>query len=110
MAYFAYKLFAPRPTFPQDMNAEEAAIMTEHVAYWTQLAEKGTAVAFGPVHDPAGVWGIAILEAGSVEEADSLRVADPAVAKRLGRVEIYPMPGAITRNGAGTELAGGAVG
>ena len=51
MPYFAYKLFAPRPTFPQDMSAKEAAIMGEHVAYWTKLAKQGTAVAFRPVHD-----------------------------------------------------------
>jgi len=97
MPIFAYKLFGPRPSFPMDITPEEAAIMGEHVAYWTERAREGAAVAFGPVHDPAGVWGIAIVDAESQAAADSLRESDPAFVKGLGRVEIYPMPGAITR-------------
>jgi len=96
MPIFAYKLFSPRPTFPGDMTTEEGATMAAHVSYWTKKAEQGTAVAFGPVHDPAGVWGIAIIDVESPNEAEALRDGDPAVRNSLGRVEIYPMPGAIT--------------
>jgi uncharacterized protein len=110
MSYFAYKLFAPRPSFPHDMTDEEAAIMREHVAYWTQLANEGTAVAFGPVYDPAGVWGLAIVDVDGADDADALRVADPAVTKGLGRGEIYLMPGAITRPYAATAQVAAAAG
>ncbi|HZR92489.1 MAG TPA: YciI family protein [Gaiellaceae bacterium] len=96
MPICAYKLFSPRPTFPGDMTPEEGATMAAHVSYWTKKAEQGTAVAFGPVHDPAGVWGIAIIEVESAGEAEALRDGDPAVLNGVGRVEIYPMPGAIT--------------
>ena len=37
MRYYAYKLFPPRPSFPADITEAEAAIMTEHIAYWTGL-------------------------------------------------------------------------
>jgi hypothetical protein len=47
--YFALKLIAPRATFAQDMNAEERAIMIQHVAYWKGLMDKGFVLAFGPV-------------------------------------------------------------
>lgn len=97
MPTFAYKLLAPRATFPYDITPEEQAIMGEHVAYWTQHAAEGTAVAFGSVMDPAGIWGIAILDVDSEEAAGTLRADDPAVRKQLARAEIYPMPGAITR-------------
>jgi hypothetical protein len=31
---------------------DERATMTEHVKYWTGLAESGRVLAFGPVADP----------------------------------------------------------
>ena len=55
MMYFLCRLIAPRPTFAQDMTEKEAEVMRAHVAYWTALAKKGTAIIFGPVADPDGV-------------------------------------------------------
>ena len=34
------------------MSESERAMMLQHVAYWTELAQRGVAVAFGPVADP----------------------------------------------------------
>jgi uncharacterized protein YciI len=96
--YYAYKLFPPRPSFPADITEAEAAIMTEHITYWTDLLNAGIAVAFGPVADPAGAWGLAIVEAGSEVDVDEIRARDPVIRRGLGgRVEIYPMPNAIVR-------------
>jgi uncharacterized protein len=96
MSHFLYK-FVPRPDFRTTMTEAELAIMREHVAYWQTLADKGIAVAFGPVADPAGDWGVAIVEADSEEEVQAIRAADPVVTSSLGPVDVYPMPSAITR-------------
>ena len=96
MSHFLYR-FVPRPDFPTTMTEAEAAVMREHVAYWQTLADKGTAVAFGPVADPTGSWGVAIVEAETADEVDTIRAADPVVTSALGPVDIYPMPNAITR-------------
>ncbi|WP_371781119.1 YciI family protein [Streptosporangium subroseum] len=79
------------------MTEAEAAVMRDHVAYWQALADKGAAVAFGPVADPAGSWGVAIVEAENADEVYAIRAADPVVTSALGPVDIYPMPNAITR-------------
>ena len=43
------------------MAPPEAKAMNEHVAYWTDLLGKGKAIAFGPVLDPKGPWGVGIV-------------------------------------------------
>ena len=53
--------------------------MGEHAAYWTGLTERGTAVVFGPVFDPAGVWGLAILDVADEAGASALTAADPVI-------------------------------
>jgi uncharacterized protein YciI len=79
------------------MTEAEATVMQNHIAYWQTLADKGTAVAFGPVADPTGAWGIAIVEAETEDEVKAIRAADPVVKSDLGPVHIYLMPNAITR-------------
>ena len=72
--------------------------MQDHVVYWKGLAEKGTAVVFGPVLDPKGVWGVAVVEVSDEAEARSLVPKDPVFKARLGQIEVYPMaPGTIVR-------------
>jgi uncharacterized protein YciI len=95
MNHFLYKLIPPRPTFDQDMSEDEGAIMGRHVAYWQELAERGTTLVFGPVSDPAGAWGLAVVAADTNEQVRALADDDPAVVSGLARFEICPMPGAI---------------
>ncbi len=72
--------------------------MGEHAAYWTGLTERGTAVVFGPVFDPAGVWGLAIVDVADEAGASALTAADPVIRAGGGfRYEIYPMPQAVLR-------------
>jgi len=67
--------------------------MMEHVAYWSTLAEQGKALAFGPVNDPNGPYGIGIIIAATEAEAERLRDDDPALKSGRGfRTEIAPMP------------------
>jgi uncharacterized protein YciI len=95
--HFVYKLIPPRPTFLTDMTEAEAAVMAEHAAYWTALRDEGAAVAFGPVADPAGTWGLAVVEAADAGEVDRIRHGDPAVRTGTAAVEVHPMPGAVVR-------------
>lgn len=96
-AYYAYRLIPPRPSFAQDMTEAEAAIMGEHASYWQGLPERRVAVVFGPVADPAGSWGLAVVEAADEDEVRALGAADPAVGSGLARVEVLAMPGAAVR-------------
>jgi uncharacterized protein YciI len=98
MSVYLHKLIPPRSTFSADMTDEERDIMVRHVAYWTKLLEKGIAVAFGPVADPAGGWGAGISEAESEQDARDLHIDDPAVSTGLCTFEVYAMPGAIVRH------------
>ncbi len=95
MSHFLYKLIPPRPTFDQDMSEAEATIMGQHVAYWQEQTERGAAIVFGPVADPAGAWGLAVVDAESEEDVHALGLGDPAVASQLARFEVRAMPGAI---------------
>ncbi len=98
MNCFVYRLIPPRPTFgPGDMSDAEAAIMGEHAGYWGGLLQEGRAVVFGPVLDPSGTWGLAIVEADSEAEVTAVRDADPAVTSGLGTVRIFPMPLTVAR-------------
>jgi uncharacterized protein len=76
--YFFVRTVMPRATFPADMSETERAVMQAHVQYWTQQGRAGTAVLFGPVLDPAGVFGIAVARVDDADALDSLLAADPA--------------------------------
>lgn len=94
------RLHPPRPTFPADATPAEADAMARHAAWWQGLADAGEAAAAGPVLDPDGVWGLAILIADS--EAAALRrvEGDPVIAAGLGfRYTAVPMGGLIVPRG-----------
>ena len=95
---FLFRLISPRPTFPMDVTETERKVMREHVAYWTGLRDTGVVIVFGPVLDPKGVWGVAIVETVDEASARALLAIDPVEKAGLGRIEIYPMgPGTIVR-------------
>ena len=98
MAYFLCKLIPPRPTFPADMTEDEGAIMESHFGYWAALIEARRAVAYGPVLDPKGTYGIAVVNADDETAAQALADEDPAILSNAGfRSEVHPMPDAIVR-------------
>jgi uncharacterized protein YndB with AHSA1/START domain len=91
--YFLVRLLAPRPTFMLDMTDEERAVMGEHVGYWGRKMADGVALAFGPVADPKGAWGLGLLRASDEAAIAAFEAADPAVASGRGfRYEVLPMP------------------
>lgn len=95
--YFLYKLLPPRPDFAFTMSPEEAAVMQAHGDYWDGLLAAGTAVVFGPVAEPTGAWGLAVLEVDDQAGADRVREADPAVTSGLLTAEVHPMISAFVR-------------
>jgi uncharacterized protein YciI len=93
--YF-YKLISPRPTFPTDITPAEATVMQQHVAYWTDLMRKGLVVVFGPVADPHGAFGIAVLQLDERTDPSAIAANDPAIKANAGfRFEVHPMPQAV---------------
>src|SRR5262245_41369889 len=93
--HFVYKLVPPRPTFASDMTADEATIMASHGAYWHEQLAAGRVLAFGPVHDPAGVWGLGLIEADDEAAAIQLVQADPAISSRLGTFELHQIDAVV---------------
>lgn len=88
---FFCKLIPNRATFPADMTPDEAAIMGKHLEFWTTLLMAGKVLAFGPVNDPAGVYGAGIVDAADDAAINEMFANDPAVTSGLNRVEFYPM-------------------
>lgn len=97
MRYFVCKLHGPRSTFPADITPEEVALMQVHSAYWrTQMEQHKRVVVFGPVADPAGVYGILVLQLPDEEAPEPLLGADPVIeADRGFRFECAPMVQAV---------------
>ncbi len=91
--FFFIKTQNPRPTFHLDMTAEERATMDRHVAYWTEYAKKGTAIVFGPVMDPKGVYGMGVYKVKDEAEMRELLAHDPA--NGLLQYEVLPMARAV---------------
>jgi uncharacterized protein YndB with AHSA1/START domain/uncharacterized protein YciI len=95
---FLFKLIAPRPTFPFDMTADERAAMVAHAAYWRKQLDAGVAVVFGPVADPAGPWGLGVVEAADMKEVEALQAADPAIQAGIGmRYDTFPLIQSMVR-------------
>ncbi len=98
MKYFLCKLIPPRPTFAQDMKDAEANLMQEHVAYWKGLMERGLVIVFGPVADPKGTYGIAILEVEDEVDVNALGMNDPTIRANVGfSFQVYPMERVVLR-------------
>jgi uncharacterized protein len=84
MPHYLCKLKPPRTTFITDMTSEEARLMRAHREYWTPRVETGVVVAMGPVADPAGGYGVAIIEAASEAALEAIQGADPVIADGCG--------------------------
>lgn len=95
MAFFFARLVPHRPDFPADITPAEGAVMQQHGAFLAELLARGSLVAAGPVFDPRGAFGMALVEADSLAAAQSLIAGDPANA--IGRYEVLPMGPALAR-------------
>lgn len=92
---FFLKLNPPRASFMTDMTDAEKSVMQKHVAYWAPYVQDGTVIVLGPVLDPAGGYGIAVVLVETAEELKKLIANDPA--NGLNQYEVYPMR-AVTKD------------
>jgi uncharacterized protein YciI len=90
LQYFL-KLIPPRPTFATDMTPDERAVMLKHAAYWAELFKTGKVLIIGPISDPKGAWGMAVLETDSLADAQKMADNDPTVIAGINKVEVSPM-------------------
>ncbi len=98
MPHFFCKLKPPRTTFIADMTPDETRLMRAHREYWTPRVETGVVVAMGPVADPAGFYGVAIVEAASEAALEAMQGGDPVIAAERGfAYENRPMLGIAVR-------------
>jgi uncharacterized protein YciI len=84
MPHYLCKLRPPRPTFMDDMTPDERLLMRAHREYWTPRVETGVVVAMGPVVDPEGGYGVAIVEAASADALEAMLAADPVMTAGRG--------------------------
>ena len=87
--HFFLKLNPPRSSFTLDMSGEERQIMQQHVVYWKPYVNNGTVIVLGPVADPKGGYGIAVIGVRDESELEQLLGQDPA--NGLCSYEIHPM-------------------
>jgi uncharacterized protein YciI len=100
MTGFFFRLIPPRPDFAFSMTEDERSTMLQHSRYWSSLAGEGRVVAFGPVDDPKGSYGIGIVLAEDATDAQRVRDADPAMTSPHGfTTEIAPMLRLVTATG-----------
>jgi uncharacterized protein len=89
--HFFMRLIPPRPTFGVDMTDEERGLMHQHIAYVRTFFESGQVLAFGPVLDPAGAFGVALLEVNDQAEAEQFAKNDPTIRAGLNTYALVPM-------------------
>ena len=70
--HFFLKLIPPRATFTLDMTNEERLVMQHHVSYWKPYVDSGVVLVLGPVLDPKGGYGIAVVGVDAIQEARDL--------------------------------------
>jgi hypothetical protein len=96
MSYFFCRLIPPRASFMVDMTPGERDVMQRHAAYWRELLGQGKVIAFGPVADPKGAWGLGIVSVRDEQELRELQAKDPALGLGM-RYESLPMPAVVSK-------------
>ncbi len=84
-----------------DMSADERALMADHRAYMKQHIQSGMVIALGPVLDPAGGWGLALIESDDAEHLEQTLAHDPTILSGRGfRYDTHPIPRLTLGRGA----------
>jgi uncharacterized protein len=89
--HFFMRLVPPRPVFPGSMTEQELGLMRQHVQYVGQAFEAGMVLAYGPVLDPTGAFGIALLEVDDAAEAEEFARKDPSIVGGMNTFTLTPM-------------------
>ena len=75
---YTVRSLSKRSGFPNDMTDSEREIMNRHSAFWDKLLSEGKALVTGPVQDPQGTYGFAIVFADNEDAVRELLKDDPA--------------------------------
>lgn len=78
-----FRIVPPRARSLPHMRPDELVVIDEHVTYWADLLERGHVLAFGPVADETGNYGVGVIRAESPEQARAIADGDPAVTSTL---------------------------
>ncbi|HEY0701986.1 MAG TPA: YciI family protein [Candidatus Acidoferrales bacterium] len=89
--HYFMRLVPPRPIFPGSMTPEELALMGRHKEYVAKAFDAGKVLAYGPVLDPAGAFGIALLEMNDLAEAEDFARNDPSITGGMNTFTLAPM-------------------
>jgi uncharacterized protein YciI len=79
------------------MNDDEKSVMQQHMQYWANLTDQRNAIVYGPVFDPAGVFGMAVIEVDTDDEARNISEQDPAVSSTICTCQLLPMQVGLLR-------------
>ena len=82
--FFFSRLLPPRPTFMQDVTADERAIMAAHSQYWRGKLGENKAIALGPVGGPHGGFGFGLFAAPDESALVAMQAEDPAITANIG--------------------------
>ena len=93
---YLMRLVPPRADFAQTMTAEERHAMTLHMEYFQNLLAAGQVLVYGPVADPEGVWGMAVLRAADRAQALAIAERDPSITAAINTFEVFEIMGGRT--------------
>ena len=69
----------------------EMQVIDAHFAYLRQLADEGVVLMAGRTIDTGpATWGIVVFRAASLDEAETVMRADPAIAQGVMQCELFP--------------------
>jgi uncharacterized protein YciI len=90
MKVYYLRILKRGPIWTPEETPEVERLQAAHVAYGQKLREEGTLILNGPLLGNGGLRGVGVFRVDSLEEAQALSDADPAV--RAGRLisEIHP--------------------
>jgi uncharacterized protein YciI len=83
MDTYFIRIVPPRAMSLPHMRPDELEVIDAHVAYWADLMERGHVLAFGPVADDTGNYGVGVIRAETAEQARAIADGDPAVTTPL---------------------------
>ena len=84
------RLLKRGPIWTPAETPEVEHLQAEHVAYGRQLIAAGKLILNGPMLDGGDLRGVGIFRVGSLEEAQALSDADPAVMAGRLISEVHP--------------------
>ena len=90
MAVRYVRLLRRGPNWTAEETPETERLQAAHLAYGRQLVSDGKLILNGPMLDGGDLRGLSVLRVGSLEEAQALAEADPAVQAGRLNAEVHP--------------------